>query len=54
MELSIQTTINSQSSEDTQVGYILQKYTLDNYSSEKYTFAQKSFVIMARSLKSGP
>ena len=29
--------INSQSLEDTQVGYILQKYTLDKYIVEKYT-----------------
>ena len=35
--------INSQSLEDTQVGYILQKYTLD-----KYTLAQKSLVMVAK------
>ena len=29
--------INSQSLEDTQVGYISQKYTLDKYTLEKYT-----------------
>ena len=29
--------INSQSLDDTQVGYISQKYTLDDYISEKYT-----------------
>ena len=29
--------INSQNLEDTQVGYISQKYTLDKYSLEKYT-----------------
>ena len=34
--------IDSQSLEDMQVGYILQKYTLDNYILEKYTLAQKS------------
>ena len=28
--------MNSQSLEDTQVGYILQKYTLDKYAFEKY------------------
>ena len=28
--------INSQSLEDTQVGYILQKYTFDIYTLEKY------------------
>ena len=38
-------TINSQSLEDTQVGYISQKYTLDNY-----TLAQKSLVMVATSL----
>ena len=32
--------INSQSLEDTQVGYISQKYILDNYTLEKYTLAQ--------------
>ena len=42
--------INSQSLEDTQVGYILQKYTLDNYTLEKYTLAQKSLVMVATSL----
>ena len=30
--------INSQSLEDTQVGYISQKYTLDKYTLEKLTF----------------
>ena len=39
--------INLQSLEDTQVGYILQKYTLDNYTLEKYTLAQKSLVMVA-------
>ena len=39
--------INSQSLEDTQVGYISQKYTLDNYTLEKYTLAQKSLVMVA-------
>ena len=29
--------INSQSLEDTQVGYISQKYTLDQYTLEEYT-----------------
>ena len=29
--------INSQSIEDTQVGYISQKYTLDQYTLEEYT-----------------
>ena len=29
--------INLQSLEDTQVGYILQKYTLDKYTLEEYT-----------------
>ena len=29
--------INSQSLEDTQVGYILQEYTLYKYTLEKYT-----------------
>ena len=29
--------INSQSLEDTQVGYISQKYTLDKYTLEEYT-----------------
>ena len=29
--------INLQSLEDTQVGYISQKYTLDKYTLEKYT-----------------
>ena len=42
--------INSQSLEDTQVGYISQKYTLDNYTLEKYTLAQKSLVMVATSL----
>ena len=42
--------INLQSLEDTQVGYILQKYTLDNYTLEKYTLAQKSLVMVATSL----
>ena len=37
--------INSQGLEDTQVGYISQKYTL-----EKYTLAQKSLVMVATSL----
>ena len=32
--------INSQSSEDTQVGYILQKYTLDKYTLEEYTLEE--------------
>ena len=36
--------INSQNSEDTQVGYISQKYTLDNYILKKCTLAQKSFI----------
>ena len=36
--------INSQSLEDTQVGYISQKYTLDNYILEKYTLAVKKTV----------
>ena len=30
-----------------QVGYISQKYTLDNYTLEKYTLAQKSLVMVA-------
>ena len=38
-------TINLQSLEDTQVRYIWQKLTLDNY-----TLAQKSLVIVATSL----
>ena len=42
--------INLQSLEDTQVGYISQKYTLDNYTLEKYTLAQKSLVMVATSL----
>ena len=29
--------INSQSLEDTQVGYISQKYTLEKFTLEKYT-----------------
>ena len=29
--------LNSQSLEDTQVGYISQKYTLDKYTLEEYT-----------------
>ena len=33
--------INSQSLEDTQVGYILQKYTLDNYTLGKYFGSKK-------------
>ena len=37
--------INWQSLEDTQVGYISKKYTL-----EKYTLAQKSLVMVATSL----
>ena len=32
--------INSQNLEDTQVGYISQKYTLDKYSLEKYTLGE--------------
>ena len=32
--------INSQSLEDTQVGYILQKYTLDSYTLERVHFAK--------------
>ena len=32
--------INSQSLEDTQVGYISQKYTLDKYSLEEYTLEE--------------
>ena len=35
--------INSQSLEDTQVGYILQKYTLDKYTLEKYTLEKLTF-----------
>ena len=35
--------INSQSLEDTQVGYISQKYTLDNYTLEKYTLEKLTF-----------
>ena len=42
--------INSQSLQDMQVGYISQKYTLDNYSLEKYTLTQKSLVMMGTSL----
>ena len=32
--------INSQSLEDTQVGYISQKYTLDKYTLEEYTLEE--------------
>ena len=39
--------INSQSLEDTQVGYISEKYTLDN-TLEKYTLAQKSLVMVQK------
>ena len=35
--------INSQSLEDTQVGYILQKYTLDNYTLKNTLWLQKAF-----------
>ena len=35
--------INSQSLEDTQVGYISQKYTLDKYTLEKYTLEKLTF-----------
>ena len=42
--------INLQSLEDTQVGYILQKYTLDNYINlEKYTLAEKSLTSSKKS-----
>ena len=34
---------NSQSLEDTQVGYILQKYTLDSYTLERVHFAKIHF-----------
>ena len=36
--------------ENTQIGHILQKYTLDNYTLEKYTLAQKCLVMVATSL----
>ena len=42
--------INS-SLKDTQVGYISQKYTLDNYTLEKYTLAQKSLLQTLACLK---
>ena len=32
------------------VGYILQKYTLENHIFEKYTLAQKSLVMVVTSL----
>ena len=35
--------INSQSLEDTQVGYISQKYTLDNYTLKNTLWLQKAF-----------
>ena len=35
INLQSQNWINSQSLEDTQVGYILQKYTLDKYTLER-------------------
>ena len=35
--------INSQSLEDTQVGYISQKNTLDKNTLDKYTFGKKNF-----------
>ena len=35
--------INSQSLEDTQVGYILQEYTLDNYTLKNTLWLQKAF-----------
>ena len=43
--------INSQSLEDTQVGYISQKYTLDQYTLEEYTLevVQKYIYIFERS-----
>ena len=37
LHFSILEEINLQSLEDTQVGYISQKYTLDKYTLEKYT-----------------
>ena len=37
--------INSQSLEDTQVGYILQKYTLHKYTLHKYTLEEYTFKI---------
>ena len=39
---SILEKINSQSLEDTQVGYISQKYTLDNYTLEREHFAKNT------------
>ena len=42
--------INSQSLEDTQVGYILQKNASDNYTLEKYILVKKSLVMVAISL----
>ena len=38
--LQVVSKINSQSLEDTQVGYISQKYTLDKYTLEEYTLEQ--------------
>ena len=37
--------INSQSLEDTQVGYILQKYSLESYTSGKHTFRKYTYAL---------
>ena len=48
-----QNKINSQSLEDTQVGYILQKHTLDKYILEKYTFKKYTLEWVADQLTGG-
>ena len=45
--------INSQSLEDTQVGHILQKYTLDKYTLEKYTLKKYTLEWVADQLTGG-
>ena len=45
--------INSQSLEDTHVGYISHKYTLDKYTLEKYTLKKYTLEWVADQLTGG-